>query len=72
MFISETGGCGINYVAIGDGPFCICTGLCIVHSCGIHINDRWNLHANTSKTQLVTTEMVFHGISRYFHNLCPS
>ena len=27
------------------------------------VNDRWNLHANTSKTQLVTTEMVFHGIS---------
>ena len=34
-----------------------------VHSCGRNINDRWNLHANTSKTQLVTTEMVFHGIS---------
>ena len=34
-----------------------------VHSCGININDRWNLHANTSKTQLVTTSMVFHGIS---------
>ena len=28
MFISETCSCGINYVAIGDGPFCICTGLC--------------------------------------------
>ena len=34
-----------------------------VHSCGRNINDRWNLHANTLKTQLVTTEMVFHGIS---------
>ena len=35
------------------------------HNCGRNINDiiRWNLHANTSKTQLVTTEMVFHGIS---------
>ena len=53
-----------------------------VHSCGRNINDRRNLHANTSKTQLVTTEMVFHGISWYFmvfhgiswyfHNLCPS
>ena len=43
-----------------------------VHSCGRNINDRWNIHANTSKTQLVTTEMVFHGISWYFHNLCPS
>ena len=42
-----------------------------VHSCGRNINDRWNLHANTSKTQLVTTEMLFHGISWYFHNLCP-
>ena len=28
MFISETCGCGLNYVAIGGGPFCICTGLC--------------------------------------------
>ena len=37
-----------------------------VHSCGRNINDIWNLHANTSKTQLVTTEMVFHGISWYF------
>ena len=37
-----------------------------VHSCGRNINDRWNLHANTSNTQLVTTEMVFHGISWYF------
>ena len=34
-----------------------------VHSCGRNINDRLHLHANTSKTQLVTTEMVFHGIS---------
>ena len=34
-----------------------------VHSCGRNINDRWYLHANTSKAQLVTTEMVFHGIS---------
>ena len=34
-----------------------------VHSCGRNINDRWNLHANTSKTQLVTTEMVFNCIS---------
>ena len=37
-----------------------------------NINDRWNLHANTSKTQLVTTEMAIHGISWYFHNMCPS
>ena len=34
-----------------------------VHSCGRNINDIWNLHANTSKTQLVSTEMVFHDIS---------
>ena len=37
-----------------------------VHSCGRNINGRWNLHANTLKTQLVTTEIVFHGISWYF------
>ena len=44
-----------------------------VHRCGRNINDIYGiLHANTSKTQLVTTEMVFHGISWYFHNLCPS
>ena len=42
-----------------------------VHSCGRNINDRWNLHANTSKTQLVTTEMVFHGISWYSHIPAP-
>ena len=34
-----------------------------VHSCGRNINDRCNLHANTSKTQLVTTAMVFHGFT---------
>ena len=33
------------------------------HSCGRNINDRWNLQANTSKTQIVTTKVVFHGIS---------
>ena len=69
MFISETCGCGINYVAIGGGQFCICTGL---HSCGRNINDRWNLHANTSKNHLVTTEMIIHGILWYSHNMCPS
>ena len=59
MFVSETCGCGINYVAVDHSEYA----LDYVHSCGRNINYRWNIHANTSKTQLVTTEMVFHGIS---------